>query len=194
MDILNISKSKLRKGILQLYFSHPEKEYYLRELGRLLDRPAAYIRRELLNLEKTGLFVSEFKGKQKYFRLNKNYPLYKEIKGIIFKTIGVEGSLRELLKNIKNIKIAFIFGSFAKEKEGAYSDIDLMIIGNPDEDKLIFVISELENKLNREINYHIYSLSDIKKKIQKKDTFVKNVLSGPRIFLVGKKNELPRFN
>ena len=194
MDILNFSKSKLRKKILQLYFSHPEKEYYLRELERLLNKPVAYIRRELLNLEKSGLFVSEFKGKQRYFYLNKDYSLYEEIKKIVFKTIGVEGSLKDLLKNIKNIELAFIFGSFAKEEEDTYSDIDLMIIGNPNEDELVSAISKIEVKLNREVNYHIYTFSDINKKVQKGNTFINNVLSEPKIFLIGNKNELSRFN
>lgn len=193
MDILGISKSKLRKKILELYFSHPEKEYYLRELERLLNTPVAYVRRELLNLERPGLFVSELRGKQKYFRLNKNYSLYKEIKRIIFKTIGVEGSLRKLLEKIENIEMAFIFGSFTQEKEDQYSDIDLMIIGNPDENKLISRIRKLESQIDREINYHIYSPPDIKKKNQRRDSFIENVLSGSKIFLIGEENELSRF-
>ncbi len=194
MDILNFSKSKLRSKILQLYFAHPEKKYYLRELERLLEKPVAYIRRELLGLEKSGLFVSNFSGKQRYFSLNKNYYLYKEVKKIVFKTVGIKGSLETILKNIQNIKIAFIFGSFAKSKEDSLSDIDVMIIGNPNEDKLISAINKLENKLDREINYHIYSLSDIEQNIKKNNSFIKNVLSGQKIFLIGNQNELSRFN
>ncbi len=194
MDITNITKSKLRSKILQLYFSHPEKEYYLRELERRLNKPVAYIRRELLNLEKAGLFVSQFKGKQKYFRLNKKYPLYQEIKKIVFKTIGIKGCLKKILEDIENIKVAFIFGSYAKKREDFLSDIDLMLIGAPDENKLISPISKLESKIDREINYHIYSLSDLKKKNKQKNSFIENVLSGPKIFLIGNKNELPKFN
>jgi len=192
MDILNISKSKLRKKILLLYFSHPEKEYYLRELERLLNAPVAYVRRELLNLEKSGLFISRFRGKQRYFRLNKNYPLYEEIKKIVFKTIGIEGSLKKLLRSIKNIQIAFIFGSFAAKKEDAHSDVDLMIIGNPDEYKLISRINKIELQMDREINYHIYSPSDLKKRVRQGDSFIKNILSKPKIFLISDENELSK--
>lgn len=194
MDITNIAKSKLRSKLLRLYFSYPEKEYYLRELERLLSNPVANIRRELLSLEKAGLFESQLKGKQKYFYLNKKYPLYQEIKKIVFKTIGIEGSLKKILENIEKIKIAFIFGSYAQEKEDLLSDIDLMIIGTPDEDKLISVVSKLESEIDREINYHIYSISDLRKKIGQKNSFIKNVLLKPKIFLIGNKNELPRFN
>jgi len=194
MDIISITKSKLRSRILRLYFSHPEKEYYLRELERLFKKPVAYVRRELLNLERAGLFISQFKGKERYFRLNKKYPLYQEIKKIVFKTVGVEGSLKKILKNIKNIKVAFIFGSYAKGTEDYLSDIDLMLIGAPDEDKLISPIRKLEEGIDREIYYHIYSPSDLKKKINQKDSFIENVLIGPKIFLIGDKNDLPRFN
>ncbi|MFA5779275.1 MAG: hypothetical protein WC947_03990 [Elusimicrobiota bacterium] len=61
MEILQIIKSKLRKELLSLYFTNPEKKYYLRELERMLDLSVANIRRELINLEKTGLFQSEKK-------------------------------------------------------------------------------------------------------------------------------------
>jgi len=194
MDIFNISKSKLRSHLLVLYFSHPEKEYYLRELERILQKPVAYISRELLRLEKTGLFISQFKGKQKYFSLNKKYPLYEDIKRIIFKTIGIEGSLKKILQEIEDIKIAFIFGSYAKGTEDAMSDIDLMIIGNPDEDKLVSLIRNLEHEIDREIYYHIYSPADLKKKIIEKDSFIGNILSGSKIYLIGGNNELQRLD
>lgn len=194
MDILNIRKSKLRGEILKLYFAHPERKYYLREIERILKKPVAYIRRELLALEKVGLFVSEFQGKQKYFSLNKNFPLYEEFEKIIFKTIGAEGNLRDKLANIKNIEVAFIFGSFAKNVKDEMSDIDLMIIGRPDESRLISIISSYEKEINREINYHIFSPSDLEEKIKQKDTFIGSVLKNKKIFLIGDEKSLPRVN
>lgn len=194
MDILNLQKSKLRSEILKLYFAHPERKYYLRELERVLKKPVAYIRRELLALEKTGLFVSEFQGRQKYFILNKKFPLYSEFEKIVFKTIGVEGSLRTELAKIKNIETAFIFGSFAGGGKDEISDIDLMIIGRPDEDKLISIISRLEKEIDREINYHIFSFSDLEKKIKKENSFIRSVLKNKKIFLIGDEQNLPKFN
>lgn len=191
---LDLTKSKLRARILLLFFSHPEKEYYLRELERLLKKPVAYVRRELVNLEKMGLFVSEAKGKERYFRLNLKYPLYEEVKKIVDKTVGAEGSLKALLEKNRDIHLAFIFGSYAEKKEDPLSDIDLMIVGDPNEDKLLDEINKLENVLSREINYHIYSLVDWKKKIKKKNFFIKNILNRPKIFLIGDKDELSRLS
>lgn len=194
MDIFNLGKSKLRRGILKLYFSHPEKKYYLRELERLFKKPVAYIRREMLALEKAGLFNSEFQGRGKYFSLNGKFPFYKELEKIVSKTIGLEKNLADSLIALKNIEAAFIFGSIAKGDKDSLSDVDLMIIGRPDEDKLIAAISRLEAEIGREINYHIFSHEDLIKKIKEKNSFIKSVMRNPKLFLIGYEKDFRKFN
>lgn len=176
--------------ILELFFSDSEKEYYLREIGRILGKEPGVFQKDINKLVESGILFSRFRANSRFFELNKKYHLYKELKSIFFKTVGVEGRLKEILKNIKNIDIAFIFGSYAKNKEDSFSDIDLMIIGDPNEDFLVEEIFELEKRINREINYHIFSRKELKDKVKKKNSFIKGILSGPKIFLIGNKNEL----
>jgi len=183
MDIFKLTKSKTREKLLQLFFSDPSKKYYLRELERILNISVGNIRRELLFLEKTGLFKCEKMGKQVYYFLNKDSALFEDFKNIVFKTIGVQGRLKKELEKIKGIKQAFIFGSFAKNKENTSSDIDLMIIGKIDEDLLISKISKLENLFKREINYHLIDEEEWKEK-SKKDSFLKNIIHSPKIKII----------
>lgn len=185
---LQFTKNQIK--ILEVFFNHPEKSYYLREIGRLLGKEPGVFQKDINKLVENGVLTSEYQANSRFFKLNQNYPLYKELKSIFFKTLGAEGRLKEILKTDKNIKIAFIFGSFAQKKEDSFSDIDLMLIGNPNEDLLITKISQLENRLDREINYHIFSETNWQKTIQREDAFLKNILSGPKIFLIGDKNEL----
>ena len=185
---LNFTKNQTL--ILELFFSDSSKEYYLREIGRILKKEPGIFQKDINRLAENGILLSRFRAKSRFFELNKEHPLYKELKSIFFKTVGVEGRLKEILKNIKNIDVAFIFGSYEKNKEDSFSDIDLMIMGDPDEDFLIGEISKLEKRINREINYHIFSKKDLKNKIKKKNSFIKGVLSGPKIILIGNKNEL----
>lgn len=191
MEVLNIQKSKLRREILKLYFSSPEERYYLRQLERILGKPVSYIRRELLKLEKSGLFLSEFSGKERYFKLNKEFPLYREMEKIVSKTIGIESLLKTALKKVKNIKTAFIFGSFAKNKTDEFSDIDILIVGSPDEDKLITAVSRIETEISREVNYHVFSPADFQKKARRKNSFICSILNNPKIFLIGDEKGLP---
>ncbi len=190
MEILEITRSKIRREIFNLYFANPERKFYLRELERILNFPVANIRRELVKLEKIGLFQSEKKGNLKFYFLNKSYPLFYEIKSIINKTSGIPSLLKDTLKNLKNIKVAFIYGSFAKGEEKSTSDIDLFIIGNPDETELIRNLNPIEKKIQREINYTIYSKKSFKMKKQEKDPFILDIIKSPKIFLIGDENEL----
>jgi len=190
MDISKIFKSKTRKELFKLYFTNPESEYYLRELERLLDIPVSMIRKELVRLEEEGIFVSYKKGNLTYFHLNKSYPLFAELKNIVFKTVGVEGLLKQLLKEVEGIKVALIYGSFAKNTEHAASDIDLLLMGDINEDSLIREINNAEKMLKREINYTVYTAGEFKKKKKAKDSFILDLLENPKIFLMGDKDDL----
>lgn len=190
MDIVSIFRSKTRQKLFRLFFSNPDAEHYLRELERLLDTPVAMIRKELIRLEAEGIFLSKKRGNLAYYCLNKSYPLFDEVKSMVFKTVGIQGSLRKALDGLKGVQKAFIYGSYAREEAGATSDIDLFIIGSINEDTLVRRVRDLEKNLLREINYTLYTMKDFEKKKKQKDPFVSDVLEGPKIMLVGDPNDL----
>lgn len=190
MDISKIFKSKTRKELFRLYFTNPDQEYYLRELERILQTPVSMIRKELIRLEEEGIFLSRRKGNLIYYLLNQSYPLFDELKSIVFKTIGIQGLLRERLSKMKGVEVAFIYGSFAKHEETAKSDIDLLIIGKFDDSRLLREIGKLEGVLKREINYSIFKRDELKKKMKEKDPFIIDLLNNPKIFVIGDQNDL----
>lgn len=190
MDTLHITKSKIRRDLLGLFYTNQSKKYYLRELERILGYSAGNIRRELLKFQKDNLFKTEKIGNLLYYSLDTKHPLFKELKSIIKKTIGAEKSLKEALLSLKGIKVAFIYGSFAAEREAVSSDIDLMIIGNPDTSLLNEKLYELEKKLTREISPTVYSLSEFKSRKKSKSGFVLDLLKNPKVMLIGKESDL----
>lgn len=190
LETLFITKSKIRQDLLTLFFTNPSKRYYLRELQRTLGYSAGSMRRELLRFQKDNLFTTQNVGNLLYYSLNNKHPLFKELKSIIFKTVGVEGSLRKIVTSVDKIKIAFIYGSFASKRQKAGSDIDLMIIGNPDISSLNEKIAGLEKKIKREINITIYSCDDYKTKKKARSGFILDLLKNPKIMLLGKEDEL----
>lgn len=190
MDISNIFKSKTRKELFRLYFTNPESEYYLRELERLLNIPVSMVRQELLRLEKEGIFALHKKGNLTLYSLNKTYPLFDELKSIVFKTIGVKGLLKKNLETIKGLEAAFIYGSFAKNEEKAASDIDLCIVGSIDEGELLKAISHSEKILKREINYTLYSKNEFHQKKKGKDSFILDLLQNKKVFIAGAEDAL----
>ena len=190
LESLYITKSKIRRDLLTLFFTNPSQKYYLRELQRILGYSAGSIRRELSKFQKDTLFNTQKVGNLLYYSLNIKHPLFKELKSIVSKTVGIEARLRKTLSSIKKIKIAFVYGSFAAKREKGISDIDLMIIGEPDISYLNEKITKLEKKLIREINPTIYSLKEYKAKKKAKSGFILEILKNPKIMLIGKEDDL----
>jgi len=189
-ESLYIAKSKIRQDLLALFFTNPNKRYYLRELERILGYSAGSIRRELLKYQTDDLFKTEKVGNLLFYSLNTIHPLYKELKSIVFKTVGVEGSLKKELSSIDKIKISLIYGSFASDQYKATSDIDLMIIGNPDTSELNERIARLEKRLKREINTTVYSWQEYQDKKKSKSGFIMDLLERPKIMLIGHEDDL----
>lgn len=185
MDISRIFQSKARKELFKLYFTNPEGEYYLRELERALSIPVSMIRKELMRLEETGIFTSHRKGNLVYFQLNKAYPLFEELKSIVFKTVGVAGRLKDILRESEKVKLAFIYGSFAKSEEKADSDIDLFVMDDVDDDLLAKIVA-LEKELGRDINYTAYGPKEFQEERKKEGSFLNLVLKDKIIILKGK--------
>jgi predicted nucleotidyltransferase len=190
LESLYIAKSKIRQDLLAIFFTNPSQKYYLRQLQRMLGYSAGSIRRELLRFQRDNLFNTDKIGNLLFYSLNTTHPLFKELKGIVSKTIGVEGSLKRALSSLKGIKIAFIYGSFAAKKEKSTSDIDVMVIGSPNTSGLNEKLAELEKRLKREINPAIYSLQEYRTKKRAKSGFVMELLRNPKIMLIGKQNDL----
>jgi predicted nucleotidyltransferase len=177
--------SKLRIKLLDVFLSLPNARFYIRELERKIKEEAKNVSRELKNLESLGLLISEKQGNLKYYSVNENFFLYPELKAIIFKTTGVQGLLREALERLKGIETAFIYGTYATGKESESSDVDIMVIGKPDLNELNEVISNLEEKLDREINYMCFDQEEFKERRKARDAFINEALSGEKIMLKG---------
>ena len=65
-----------------------------------------------------------------------------------------------------------------------------MVIGKPDLTELNEVISDLEEKLNREINYMCFDQEEFKERRKAGDAFIKEVLSAKKIMLLGSEHAI----
>ena len=174
--MLNI-RSQLEKDLLTYFFLNQEQKLYLNEIARLLKHNPANLDKKLKQLEKNGVFKSEWSGKQKYYFLNKKFALFQEYKNIINKTFGVENQIKILLKKVKKIDQIFLFGSYAKGNFDQWSDLDLLIIGEHDPLLLSKIISELEKKLARNINIVEMNPNEFKNRQNQNDPFLKEIFT-----------------
>jgi len=179
--------------VLGWLFTHPDERYFVRQLTTLLGEDSTNVSRELARLEKTGVLVLAKEGKQKYYQANRESPLFNELHGLIVKTVGVVDVLRSALAPaMEQIKVAFVFGSIASGGERRTSDIDMMVVGRISFEDVVSLLSPAEEKLGREVNPVVYPITEFKQKVKEDHHFVKTVLEGKKIFLIGDEGELAR--
>lgn len=176
--------SKARRRLLAYYFTNPTARLHLRDLAERLGIDPSNLSKELGRLEREGLFRSEVIGRQKYFQLNRKYPLFDEVQAIITKTVGAVPLLVQYLKKIEGIEEAYLYGSFARNQQDAASDIDLLVIGNPKGESLAQAMQKLERKLGREINYSVLTRKELGSRRARKDAFLENVWHNKRVSLI----------
>jgi len=189
LESLYVTKSKVRRDILTLFFGNPSKKYYVRQIERLLGYSVGSISRELKKFKNDDLLLTEKAGNLVYYKLNIEHPLYEELKSIIMKSSGIVQRLKEALVSFVNIDVAFIYGSYASGEAKASSDIDIMIIGDVESSEVVNGLTKLEIKFDREINFTLFTKEEF---LEKKDEieFLKDIMARDKIPLIGNINEI----
>lgn len=182
-----------KRKILALFFLNSDKEYYFSEVVRRTGTRQGVVQRELKALTDAGILFAEKRGHQKFYSVNKSHPIFPDLRNIIFKTFGIINQLKNTLKSLeKKIKVAFVYGSFAKGEEVAGSDIDLFIIGKAPLDEIVSVLAKVENAIGREVNPNLFSEAEVKEKYLKKNHFIRSVMKSEKEFVIGTEDELRR--
>lgn len=183
--------SKTRVSILEEFLLNPGTEYHIRELARIVNITPIYVQKELKNLESLGLLGSRKTGNMVLYKLQVKSPIVEDLKRIFLKTESIGG---EILKELdaKKIKFALIFGSFAKGIETSTSDVDVLIIGDIDEDDVLRSISKTERRIGREINFILWKEREFLQKIRENIPLIREISKTPIIMLVGNEDEFKR--
>jgi predicted nucleotidyltransferase len=189
-DIHHLISSKIRVAILKVLALNPESSFNINELSRLTGFSLRGVDRELKNLLSGGLLRREISGNQHRYQLDPACPIHKEVKGIIAKTVGIADAMKRGLAQLSDeIHLAFIYGSFASGDYHNESDVDLFIVSDISGIKLSEILGPLQEQLGRPINTSHFSLLEYHQRQDKGDHFVKKVLQGPKIILLGSPNE-----
>ena len=177
---------KTRRNVLALLFGQPERTFYLREIAARAASGMGQVQRELAQLVAAGLVLREPRGNQVHFRANPRAPIFSELTALVTKTFGVADVLREALAPFENrIRLAFVYGSIAKGTAGAASDIDLLLIAELPPSALAPPLDEAQQRLGRRVSMVAYEPTEFVALLDARHHFVRTVLSGPKIWLVG---------
>lgn len=184
--------TKTQQKVLALLYGNPERSFYTNEIVRIANVGIGSIKRELDKMTDSGLLTLQSKGNQKHYQANKACPIFSELHGIVIKTFGIVDVLRVALEPIMaNVIYAFVYGSVAKGTEKSKSDIDLMLIGSElSYTEIMELLIPAEDQLGRTINPTVYSLEDLRKKIDQENSFVTRVMEQPKIIVKGSEDDI----
>ena len=187
--------SKTRVKLLELFYSNPNRSFYVREITRKIDEQINSVRRELANLLNAGIIVSETTNNKLYYEVSQDFEFYQPLSEIFGKgaaatpkktKAGAANAQDEGLKALGNVEIAILTGQFTRDES---SGVDFLIVGNVNENQVTKYVAELEAKEGKEIRYVILSPSDYEYRLKIKDRFITAVLESKKQILVDK-NEI----
>jgi predicted nucleotidyltransferase len=114
------------------------------------------------------------------------------MRGLVLKTVGVAGRVREALAPVANSLVwACVFGSVARGEEGATSDVDVLVVSDHlTVRKLVGLLKGVERQVGREINPVVYGEEEFRRKRREKHPFLTRVLGGEVVTVAGSVDEL----
>lgn len=177
---------RTRQRVLALLFGRPDQRFYVSEIARRAGGAVGQVQRELERLTNSGLILREPEAKEVYFRANTRSSIYHELVALTAKTFGIADLLRDALAPLhERIDIAFIYGSVARGEQRATSDVDVLVVGSILLSDLDPALTRAEAALGRAISPTLLDRKSLRRLVEDQDHFIKSVLAGPKIFLVG---------
>lgn len=180
-----------RQRALGLLLLNPEASFHVRELARLTGTSAGTLHKELTKLTAGGILQRKEIGNQVHYSANISCPIFNELASILRKTSGLADVLAKALIGLDDkIDFAFVFGSVARGDQQTHSDVDVMLIGSLSFSDAVQALHATQSVLQREINPVVYSEEEFNRRIKGNDSFINEVLTKPKLFIIGKENEL----
>lgn len=178
--------------VLGLLFGQPHRSFLGSEIISLARCGSGAVQRELARLEHAGLVTVRRVGRQKHYQANARSPLYKELRSVVLKTVGLLDPLRDALRPLAaNISAAFVYGSVASRRDTAQSDIDVLVISDELSHGEVFqALEPISRMLGRLVNPTIYTVAEFRSRVQRHNAFLTRVLQRPRLWLIGSDRDI----
>lgn len=186
--------SKTRVKLLHLFYSNPNRSFYVREITRKIDEQINSVRRELANLLSIGIISSDTNNNRLYYEVNQKYQYYPPLSAIFGggqttpgePTVASDEDLHDI-KTLGNVELAIYTGQFTRDET---SGVDFMVVGDINPTQLTKFVAELEKKEGKDIRYTVMPYDEFVYRQQINDRFLGLILSSKKQVLIDKQNLL----
>lgn len=192
--LLDLLFGDYRQRVLAQLLLQPDAGFHVRELARQTGTTPGTLTRELGKLASVGLIRRSKIGNQVRYQANRDNPVYAELAGLFRKTAGATAQIAAALHPLADrIRVAFVFGSYARGAESSGSDVDVFVLGDIGFAELVQALHPVQRSLQREISPVLYAPAEFRAKLRARDAFSRELLAKPKLFLIGSEDELAEF-
>ncbi|GAA1270178.1 ArsR family transcriptional regulator [Planotetraspora silvatica] len=183
--MLPLLRSPFQGELLAWLFLHPGEEYAQIELAKRFDVSASTVTREVDRLSAAGLIVERRVGNLRMVSADTDVVVARPLTELLALTYGPSAVLGERLSDVAAVEQAYIYGSWAARYSGEPGrvprDVDVLVVGDVDEDDLYDVARAAERQLGREVNMR--RVSRVAWEASAGDPFLDTVRSRPLVQL-----------
>jgi len=167
--------SQTRIKLLSVFLLHPEEEYFIRQLTRMLNEQINSIRRELENLREIGLVKARNKNRKKFYKADTSFLFFEELRSMFGKEVkGGESATVLALKKLPGLQYLELAGSFV----GTHSKVDLLIVGDVKKEVIEMLLSQ--DPSMRNVKYSHFTKADFLYRLSLRDRFILEIVNDPR--------------
>jgi len=138
VQIFELLTSKVTSKLLCYFLKHPTTGIYAEKLLKEVKMAKKSLFDSLAKLEGEGYLISQHFGRTKSYSLNREDPRVKQLKRLL-----IVSELMPKLKELKGSVEIYIYGSTARGEDTETSDIDLLVIGKIEREKLMQVLKNI---------------------------------------------------
>ena len=180
-----------QQRVLALLFGQPNRSFYASEMIERTGSGSGAVQRELKRLASSGLVTVKPIGNQRHYQANPASPVFEELCGLVKKTVALAEPIRESLAPLADrVGLALLYGSVAKGRDTATSDIDILIVAEDITLEDVYsTLAPLETELGRKISPTLYTPDEFARRKASNNPFLTRVLAGEHLVLIGNEHE-----
>ncbi len=188
--------SKTRVKLLQLFYSNPNRSFYVREITRKIDEQINSVRRELSNLLSIGIITSDTNNNKLYYEVNQKFTYYQPLSAIFgnkpYSPIADkdqalitedkdEGDVVSRLRSVGKVDLALLTGQFTRDE---VPGVDLLIVGDVNAVQVKKFVEGFEKQEGKDIRYVVMTTKEYTYRLQIKDRFISQLLTAKKQVLI----------
>jgi DNA-binding transcriptional ArsR family regulator len=155
-QLLPLLRSPFQGELLAWLFLHPDEEYSATELATRFGVSQPTASREADRLAQAGFIQERRKGNLRLLRAKTDTLVARPLTELLAVTYGPTAVIGEFLAGVGGIDEVYIYGSWAARYRGEAGpvprDVDVLVVGDADEDELHDAARAAERRLGREVN------------------------------------------